>query len=363
MYERILKPIFFRFDPEFVHDFFVGFGEFLGASTLGRWIVGLFCEYDHPALHTKVAGIDFRNPIGLAAGFDKDVRLTKIMPSVGFGFMEVGAVTRHPYQGNDGLRLARLPKDQALIVYYGLKNIGAEAVETKIARSRFRIPVGLNVAKTNRADIKGERSMEDYAETYRMLAHCFSYVTLNVSCPNAQDGCLFQEPHLLDALLARIAKEEKRGPIFLKVSTHLTTDEMDGILAVVERYPFVDGFVIGNLAKRRDKLALASSPEALAAIPDGGISGKPVKELSTNLIRYVHTKTKGRYVIIGLGGVFTADDAYEKIKAGASLVQIITGLIYGGPRTVKKINRGLVELLKRDGYATIGEAVGKESYK
>lgn len=362
MYERILKPIFFRFDPEAVHDFFVWFGEVLGASPLGRWIVGIFCEYEHPALRTRVAGIDFRNPVGLAAGFDKDIRLTKVMPSVGFGFMEVGAITRYPYDGNDGLRLARLPEDKSLIVYYGLKNVGAEEIERKLQRLRFKIPVGLNIAKTNRADIKGERSVEDYAATYRMLAHYFSYVTLNVSCPNAQDGCLFQEPHLLDTLLAAIEKEVKAYsmPIFLKISNHLSTEEVDGILEVVERYPFVTGFVVGNLAKRREMLKLISPPEKLAAIPDGGISGAPVKELSTQLIRYLYKKTKGKYGIIGLGGIFTAEDAYEKIKAGASLVQIITGLIYGGPQTVKKINKGLVEFLARDGYATIGEAVGKE---
>jgi dihydroorotate dehydrogenase len=327
---------------------------------LGRWIVGLFCAYKHPSLRTRVAGIDFKNPVGLAAGFDKDLHLTKIMPSVGFGFMEVGAVTRYPYEGNKGLRVARLPDDQSLIVYYGLKNIGAEEIEKKLQRLRFKIPVGLNIAKTNRADIKGALSTEDYAATYRILAHYFSYVTLNVSCPNAQDGCLFQEPHLLDALLAAIAKEKIVGPIFLKISNHLTTDEVDGILAVTEKYNFVTGFVIGNLSKRREMLHLISPPEQLNAIPEGGISGKPVKELSTKLIRYLYKKTKGKYVIIGLGGIFTAEDAYEKIKAGASLIQIITGLIYGGPQIVKEINKGLVEILARDGYATIGEAVGKE---
>ncbi len=361
MYEKILKPVFFRFDPEAIHDFFVAFGIMLGACPLSRWVVGIFCEYEHPALRTRVAGIDFRNPVGLAAGFDKDVRLTKIMPSVGFGFMESGAVTRYPYKGNDGLRLARLPADQSLVVYYGLKNIGAEAVARNLRHLEFRIPVGLNIAKTNRADIKGDLSIEDYAATYRMLAGRFSYVTLNVSCPNAQDGCLFQEPHLLDALLAAMAKEEKKGPIFLKLSVHLRTDEIDAILEVVDRYPFVDGFVIGNLAKRREMLRLTSPPEQLNAVPEGGISGRPIRELSTNLIRYLYRKTKGRYAIIGLGGIFTAEDAYEKIKAGASLVQIITGLIYGGPGTVKKINRGLVELLTRDGYQSIGEAVGKEN--
>ena len=360
MYKRILKPIFFRFDPENIHDFFVAVGETLGAFALTRWITGLFCDYNHPALHTRVLGIDFKNPVGLAAGFDKDIRLTQIMPSVGFGFEEVGAVTHHPYEGNKGLRLARLPADQSLIVYYGLKNIGAEAIEKKLQKLCFKIPVGVNIAKTNRADIKGEKSVEDYAATYRMLGKYFAYVTLNVSCPNAQDGCMFQDPKLLDGLLAVIAREPKTCPVLLKISTHLTEKEVDEILAVVKKYPFVDGFVVGNLSKRRDILTFKSPKERLDLIPAGGISGKPIKELSTNIIRHIYRTTNGRYVIVGLGGIFTAEDAYEKIKAGASLVQIVTGLIYNGPTAVKQINRSLVALLTQDGYAHVADAVGKE---
>jgi dihydroorotate dehydrogenase len=362
MYKYLLKPILFSFDPERVHDFFVGLGRMLGSWSPTRRLVGLFCQYKNPALQVRVAGIDFENPIGLAAGFDKDVQLTKIMPSVGFGFMEVGAVTRHPYAGNEGRRLLRLPEDKSLIVYYGLKSVGADAISKKLQHLKFSIPVGINIAKTNRADIKGGKSLEDYAETYRMLGHYFAYVTINVSCPNAQDGCMFQEPHLLDGLLNALAKEEKSAPVFLKISNHLSEQEIDDILNVVEKYPFIDGFVVGNLSKRRDTLKLKSSKERLALLPSGGISGEPVREISTALIRHIYRKTRGKYAIIGLGGVFTAEDAYEKIKAGASLVQIITGLIYGGPLTVKKINRGLVELLKRDGYSNISEAIGQEPF-
>lgn len=363
LYENILKPILFRLDPERVHDFFVWFGETLGNFSLGRWLVGLFCHYENPALATNVLGIAFKNPIGLAAGFDKDVRLTRIMPAVGFGFMEVGAVTQHPYEGNKGLRLVRLPADQSLIVYYGLKSIGAEAVEKKLKVLQFAIPVGINIAKTNRADIKGNLSVEDYAATYRKLSGYFSYVTLNVSCPNAQDGCTFQEPHLLNDLLSRIAQEEKKCPVFLKISSHLTEEEIDAIVGVVRKYDFVDGFIVANLSKRRDILDLASLQKQLDLIPQGGISGRPIRDLSTNIIRSIYKKTGGKYVIIGLGGIFTAEDAYEKIKAGASLVQIITGLIYGGPLAVKNIKKGLVDLLVRDGYSTINQAVGKMDIK
>jgi dihydroorotate dehydrogenase subfamily 2 len=360
MYEKILKPIFFRIDPEFIHNFFVWFGGLLGACALTRWIVRVSCDYEDPSLVTRVAGIDFKNPVGLGAGFDKDVRLTGVMPAVGFGFMEVGAITRFPYKGNDGLRLARLPDDRSLIVYYGLKNTGAEAIGKRLKKMKFRIPVGINIAKTNRADIKGEKSVEDYVETYRMLGHYFSYVTLNVSCPNAQDGILFQNPVMLDGLLAAIAKETKPAPVFLKISSHLSTDEVDAIIAVVGKHPgLVDGFIIANLAKDRSILHLRSPKEKFDAIPAGGISGAPIKALTTAMIRHIYKKTGGTYILIGLGGVFTAEDAYEKIKAGASLVQIVTGLIYGGPMAVKRINQGLVKLLARDGYATVADAVGR----
>jgi dihydroorotate dehydrogenase len=362
MYEFLIKPFLFLFDPELVHDSFIALGEALGNIPWGRTLTRAACGYEHSSLRTKILGIDFKNPIGLAAGFDKDVRLTKIVPSVGFGFMEVGAVTQFPYGGNPGRRLVRLPKDRSIIVYYGLKNVGAEAIKEKLPRiTPFKIPAGLNIAKTNRADIKGEKSTEDYVATYRMLAPYFAYATLNVSCPNAQDGRLFQDPRLLDDLLVAFSKEEKRGPIFLKISNDLTPQEIDEILVVVQGHPFVDGFVVGNLAKRRDALQLRSSASRLNLLPRGGISGGPLKELSTNIIRHIYRQTNGKYILIGLGGVFTAEDAYEKIRAGASLVQIITGLIYGGPAVVKKINKGLVGLLARDGYNHISEAIGTET--
>ncbi len=361
MYESIIKPVLFRFDPERVHDFFVGFGEFLGSNAMTRGMVHAACGYEHPLLRTHVLGIDFANPVGLGAGFDKDVRLTKIMPAVGFGFMEVGAVTQFPYAGNPGRRLVRLPDDRSLIVYYGLKNIGAAAIGRKLSRLRFSFPVGINIAKTNRADIKGDASVADYAATYRQLAHRFSYATINISCPNAQDGCTFQDPAMLDTLLGALAAEEKPCPVLLKLSAHLSMGEVDEILAIVQKHGrLVDGFVIGNLAKDRSILQLRSPRERLDLIPAGGISGAPVRALTTAMIRHIYGKTGGRYAIIGLGGVFTAEDAYEKIRAGASLVQIVTGLIYGGPRAVARINRGLARLLARDGYTHVADAVGAD---
>lgn len=357
-----MRPVLFSFPPEFIHNRMTSLGELLGRISFGRRLVRSVCAYEHPSLATEVCGLKFQNPIGLSAGFDKDVRLTRIIPEVGFGFMEVGAVTRFPSPGNPGRRLLRLPADQSLIVYYGLNNIGAEAVREKVRRLKFRIPTGINIAKTNRADIKGDQSVEDYVATYRMLAPFFSYATINISCPNAADGCAFQDsPELLDKLLAALAREPKSGPVFLKISNHLDEAGADRVLTAASRYHFVDGFIISNLSKDRTQLQLKTAGRILAKLPHGGISGKPIRERSDNLIRYVYRKTGGRYPIIGVGGVFTAADAYRKIKSGASLVQLITGLIYGGPLAIKKIKQGLVELLARDGYNHVSEAVGKDA--
>lgn len=360
MYKNILKPILFLFDPEFIHDLFVLTGKIIGSNFVGRFLVKFFCNYENPKLNTTVCGINFKNPVGLAAGFDKNVELTKIIPSVGFGFMEVGAITNKPYGGNKWLRLLRLPKDSSIVVYYGLKNIGSELIEKKLKKLKFTIPVGINIAKTNDASIKGEDSVNDYVETYKKLRKYFAYVTLNISCPNTGDGCSFQDATLLNNLLTELSKIEKTKPIFLKLSCDLSQKEIDEILYVVENFNLVDGFIVGNLLKKRELYNFISSEERLKIIPHGGISGKPTQKISTEMIRYIYKKTGGKYTIIGLGGIFTAEDAYEKIKAGATLVQIITGLIFGGPMAVKNINKGLVRLLERDGYKNISEAIGKE---
>jgi len=364
IYKHVIKPILFCIEPELVHDAVTWGGEQLGKLWLAKRMVGGLFSYQHPSLESTVCGIEFQNPVGLAGGFDKDMRLTEIIPEVGFGFMEVGSVTYHPYEGNPGRRLLRLPRDQSIIVYYGLKSIGAKAVHQRIQMfSASRkwppvIPAGINIAKTNRADIKGEKSVEDYMKTYRLLSPYFAYTTLNVSCPNAQDGCMFQNPALLDTLLGALSREKKHTPIFLKISNSLTYREIDEILKVVGGYSFIDGFVISNLSKNRDALSLHSPKEQLDLLPDGGISGRPIRDISTALISYIYRASGRRYTLIGLGGIFSAEDAYEKIKAGASLVQLVTGLIYEGPEVVKKINHGLVELLRRDDYTNIQQAVG-----
>jgi dihydroorotate dehydrogenase len=353
-YQGLLRRLFFRIDPEIVHDRMVGVGAFLGRFAVTRVVTGLAFSYRHPWLRQDIFGIRFENPIGLAAGFDKNAQLTQILPSVGFGFAEVGSVTGEPCVGNAGTRLWRLKKSRSLLVYYGLKNDGADAIAARLRELDFTIPIGINVAKTNSPDtVEMRAGVADYAKAYTALADIGSYMTINISCPNAFGGEPFCDPRSLEHLLEEIFMQPKRKPVLVKLSPDLSHEEIDLILEVVSRYP-VDGIICANLTKLRENAHIKDE----LPFDKGGMSGKVQEELANEMISYIYQKTRGRLVIIGLGGVFCAQDAYEKILRGASLVQLITGMIYEGPQVISDINRGLVALLKRDGYTHISQAIG-----
>jgi len=356
LYGRLLKPVLFRFDPEDVHDRATNLGRLLGATAPGRVLTRAMFNYEHPFLHTTVCGIDFANPVGLAAGFDKNAWLYDILPEVGFGFEEIGSITGRPCAGNPRPRLWRLPDSKALAVYYGLKNDGADVISDRVHNRQFRFPVGISAAKTNDKDtVDPDKAIADYAHVVSRFRGIGDYFTINISCPNAFGGEPFTDPKLLDHLLAKVdALADK--PVFLKLAVDLPTQQLDEIIEVCSRHR-IDGFVCSNLTKNRANMRITD-----ANVPQkGGISGRPVRQLSDEQIRYIYRRTAGRYAIIGVGGIFTAEDAYRKIKLGASLVQLITGMIFRGPQVIGGINRGLVELLKRDGYRNISEAVGADN--
>jgi len=354
LYKYIAKPVFFRIDPEVTHDIVLHVGRFLGKFLVLQKITTAFFGYKNTKLRQNLFGVIFPNPVGLAAGFDKNAQLMSILPAVGFGFEEVGSVTAKPCVGNPKPRLWRLKKSQSLLVYYGLKNDGSLVIEDRLKRTPFRFPVGLSIAKTNSKDtVVVENGVADYLASYRRLASYSDYVAINISCPNSFGGLAFTKPDFLDALLVEVEKESIKKPVFLKLSPDLTEEVIDGILAVCEKYT-IAGFICGNLTKVRNNQKIKD------AVPsqNGGLSGKVVSDLSNTCIRYIYKKTKGRYVIIGCGGITSGADAYEKIKSGASLVQLITGMIFEGPQVIGQINRELVELLQKDGYANISEAIG-----
>jgi len=356
IYKHLLKKIFFRMDPEDAHDRMMVNGSFLGKFSLTKELISIIYNYKNKALEQKILGIKFANPIGLSAGFDKNAQLTDILPSIGFGFEEVGSITGEPCAGNPKPRLWRLVKSKSLVVYYGLKNNGAIEIAKKLKNKKFDIPIGISIAKTNcQETVDLEKGVEDYVKGFKQFTEIGAYYTINISCPNTFGGQPFTDAKSLDKLLTKIDKIPTKKPIFIKLSPDLSKKEVDDVLEISKKHR-VHGFVCTNLTKNRKNKKIKDEN-----VPDkGGISGKVVEDLSNDLIKYIFDKTKGKYVIIGVGGVSNASDAYKKIKAGASLIQMITGMVFEGPQVISQINQGLVKLLKKDGFRNISEAVGKD---
>lgn len=358
LYKSVLKPLLFQFDAEEVHNRFVNIGAILGATGVGRALTRAFFSYQHPMLRTTVAGMHFKNPVGLAAGFDKNARLPDILPDVGFGFAEVGSITGKPCAGNPRPRLWRMPKLQSIQVYYGLANDGADAISTRLRGKTFRIPIGISAARTNdQSTVDTAAGIADYVHVVEKFRSIGDYLTINISCPNTFCGETFAEPALLDQLLAAIdpiadLPDGKAGkPVFVKLAVDLSPEQLDVILDVCAKHR-VDGFVCSNLAKNDLGPDLPGQ---------GGISGKPVQKGSDAQIAHIHRRMGGKYAIIGVGGIFNAEDAYRKIRLGASLVQLMTGMIFEGPQLVGQINRDLVRMLNRDGFSSVAQAVGVDS--
>lgn len=359
IYKQIFKRIFFLIDPETVHDKMIATGQFLGKTPIAQKITASLFAYKNKKLEQKILGIKFDNPVGLAAGFDKNAQLTDILPSVGFGFAGVGSITGESCIGNPKPRLWRLKKSKGLVVYYGLKNDGSEVLSERLKNKKFKIPIAISIAKTNNQETVDEKKgIADYVKAYKKLVNIGSFSVINISCPNAFGGLPFSDPKKLDKLLKEITKIKTKKPVFLKLPPDLPKENIEEIIKVSKRYK-IQGFVCTNLTKDRKKMKKkifdSNVPEK------GGISGKVVEDLSNDLINYLYKKTKGEFIIIGCGGIFSAEDAYKKIKSGASLVQLITGMVFEGPQVISEINQGLVKLLERDGYKNIKDAIGKDN--
>ncbi len=334
----------------------VSIGSLLGANPLGRFVTSMMFSYSDKRLEQDILGIRFKNPIGLAGGFDKNGQLTEILPSVGFGFMEIGSVTGEPCEGNPKPRLWRLKSSKSLLVWYGLKNDGAEVLSKKLKSKNFSVPLGTNIAKTNsKSTVKTNSGIADYAKAFDKFKKIGSYFTVNISCPNAFGGQPFTDPVSLDVLLGKLDKIQTKKPVFLKFSPDLGKKQIDDLIGVCNRHR-VHGFICTNLTKNRNNKKILDAVQST----DGGMSGKVVEKLSNDMLSYIYKKTKGKYIMVGLGGVFNAEDAYRKIRKGASLVQLITGMIFEGPQVISEINLGLVKLLEKDGYSSISDAVGAD---
>lgn len=350
-YQKFVKPVCFQYDPEKVHNFFLKMGKMIESNHLARGMVRAMFHYENSMLSQKIKGITFSNPIGLSAGFDKNAELIPIVGDVGFGFTEVGSITAKPCKGNSGKRLMRLPSRQAIWVNFGLNNAGTDEITSRLYGQKFDIPVGISIAKTNcKETVDAEIAIRDY--TYSLAefdAHNIgNYFTINISCPNAYGGQPFSDPKLYERLLKEIRKLDIQRPIFVKLSPDLDKKTLDAIMKLSEKYG-VSGFICSNLTKNN------------TGFKKGGVSGKMVSLKADFLLSRVYLSTrswKNKPILVGVGGIFSAEDAYRKIQLGANLVQMITGMIYQGPNVISEINKGIVELLKIDGLKNISEAVG-----
>ncbi len=365
MYD-VLRPWLFRLDPERAHALGFAAARLAQVGAPGR--MRRHYVYEDAVLQQRVAGLDFGNPVGLAAGFDKNGQLLPFWETLGFGFVEVGSVTAHASRGNPRPRTFRLPEDQAIINRMGLPNQGAARISQRIKRVRKRchIPIGISLAKTHNAAIVGPEAVADYCTSFVRLAPMADYVALNVSCPNTADGKTFEDPASLDTLLEAIFRERRglysQPPIFLKVSpppsARVVFDSQIEEILAVGRAHGVRGYIATNTAADRD--GLKTRPDAVALIGAGGVSGPPLRPRTMRLVRYLYRRLGPQTPIIGVGGVDSAQAAYRMLRAGATLVQFYTSLAYEGPSIVKRIKAGLAACCERDGLGSIREAIGAD---
>jgi dihydroorotate dehydrogenase len=318
-------------------------------------------------LVVQIGPLNFINPVGLAAGFDKNALAPKTIAAFGFGFMEVGAITAQAQSGNPKPRLYRLPEDDALINRLGFNNEGAAAIALRLDRLRARgarpkIPLGMNIGRTKLVETKD--AVADFLWCFEKLFSHGDFFTLNVSSPNTPNLRDLQEKALLRELVLAVqeknrelAAQAKIGlkPVFVKIAPDMEFSQVDDIIEVVGEADLTGIVATNATAFMRQGLKSANASQP------GGLSGRPITAVATKFIAHIYQTTRGRLPVIGVGGVFTAHDAYDKIKAGASAVQIYTGWVYEGPGAVKRINRGLLRLMERDGLRSVSEAVGREA--
>jgi dihydroorotate dehydrogenase len=360
-----LRRFLFALDPERAHNLALYAGKF--ARTLAGGRLAERFRFEHPTLSQQVLGLEFANPVGVAAGMDKNARLVDLWWSLGFGYAEVGSVSARRSRGNPRPRAFRLPDDEAIINRMGLNNQGAGRIARRIRSLERPFPVGINLAKTHDPSITGEDAVEDFRQSFRLLAPLADYIALNISCPNTREGKTFEEPSALDTLLAAIFEERRAAglsvPVLVKVAPppveKMTFDSaLEDVIDIALRAG-VSGFIATNTAP--DRLNLVTPIDRLERIGPGGLSGPPIESRALRMVRYLYRRTEGRVPVIGVGGVRSADTAYARIRAGASLVQLYTGLVYEGPELVRRVNEGLVALLERDGHASISEAIGLDA--
>jgi dihydroorotate dehydrogenase len=349
-YYQLVKPLLYRFEPEVAHN--------LAIFALKHGLLPDAKDKIYPSLVTNLFGVEFPNPVGIAAGFDKNADCINSLINQGFGFVEVGTVTPKPQTGNARPRLFRLQDDEAIINRFGFNNKGADYFADNLKNRKKSGVVGANIGKNK----DSEDAAADYIYLMGRVYQHSDYITVNISSPNTPNLRDLQNKDELDNLLGLLM--EKRGelikthgktvPLLLKLAPDTTPKQREEIAEVVVQRQ-IDGLIISNTTICREGASGKYAKEA------GGLSGRPVFNISTQMVRDMYRLTGGRLPIVGVGGIFSAEDAYTKIKAGASLVQVYSALIYQGFGLVEEIKSGLAELLKKDGFGQVSEAVGVEN--
>ncbi|MDA3892647.1 MAG: quinone-dependent dihydroorotate dehydrogenase [Salinivirgaceae bacterium] len=344
MYKLFIRPILFKMLPETAHKVVfraLKCGQTFGLKPVFKWAF-------HPSsLHmkTEVFGLKFPNKVGVAAGLDKNAEVYSMLGSLGFGHIEIGTVTPKPQSGNAKPRSFRLINDDALINRMGFNNKGLESAIIKLRKRNKNLIIGGNIGKNTLT--KNEDALSDYLACFTGLYNVVDYIVVNVSCPNVTDLHKLQDQESLELILKTL--NDKRTefspykPILLKISPDLNVHQINETLDVIKRCN-IDGVIATNTTTSRDDLTTESS--IVEGIGNGGLSGKPIKDRSTDIIKYISEKTSGKLPIIGVGGIFTAQDALDKINAGATLVQVYTGFIYEGPAIARNINKEIAKLQK-----------------
>jgi dihydroorotate dehydrogenase len=359
IYRNIIRPLLFSLDSEQIHNFTIkSLGTVSRSALCCEFLNGFFGA---PQLPVRLWGLEFPNPLGLAAGMDKHAAAVPAWEALGFGFLELGGVTRHPQPGNPAPRMFRAIPDDALINRMGFNNPGADAIADKLREWKVRgrwpnHPVGINLGKSKITPLEG--AAEDYAESFRILREFADFFVVNVSSPNTPNLRQLQDKAALDEILAAVQEQQiaaQPRPVLVKVAPDLSFEALNEILELIQPRK-IAGIVATNTTITRPE---TSRPDLKRIYGEsGGLSGRPLRGRSTEVIRHLYRQTMGSLPIIGVGGIFTADDAWEKITAGATLCQIYTALVYEGPAAVKAIVSGLIVRLEEQGFRRLQEAVG-----
>jgi dihydroorotate dehydrogenase len=355
IFQKLIRPLMFQLDAEVAHEIGInvlriGLGNGLLQKTFGKRAAESFGPVER-------FGLKFANPLGIAAGFDKNGVVVNQLSYLGFGFVETGTVTLRPQPGNDKPRLFRLPDDGALLNRLGFNNDGAEAIAARLQRLKRKCVVGVNIGRNK--DVPNEQAVENYLATFDLIHPVADYVTVNVSSPNTPGLRDLQRSENIEELLSALQNRNRASgqlPLLVKIAPDLSEADVESIVEICIRLE-MSGIIATNTTVSRDGL---KTPD-VGSLGPGGVSGRPIRRRSTEVIRTIHRHSKGKLPIIGVGGIFTAEDAFDKIAAGACLLQAYTGFIYSGPGYAAEINEGLKAILGRRGFKNLDDAVGCEA--